>query len=74
MSWTTRAAANLLPLSREQEKLAVALSEWRYTGDYNDLGAPVETCKLCDDRLLRYAEFSQRRWPNQLLDLHGRTL
>jgi hypothetical protein len=54
MSWATRAAANLLPLSREQEKLAVALSEWRYTGDYNDLGAPVETCKLCDHPDIRY--------------------
>jgi hypothetical protein len=30
--------------------------------------------KEADVRLLRYAEFSQRRWLNQLLDLHGRTL
>lgn len=54
MSWTSRAAANLLPLSREQDNLAVALHEWRYTGDYNDLEEPIETCKLCDHPDIRY--------------------
>jgi hypothetical protein len=54
MSWASRAAANILPLSREKNDLAVALHEWRYTGDYNDLEAPIETCKLCDHLDIRY--------------------
>ena len=54
MSWAERAAANLLPLSKEKSELARALREWRYTGDFNDLEAPVETCQLCDHPDIRY--------------------
>lgn len=32
MSWASRAAANLLPLSRAQHDLRAALAEWRYAG------------------------------------------
>lgn len=54
MSWSSRAATNLLPLSLENSNLAQALREWRYTGEYNDLEAPVEHCKLCDHPDIRY--------------------
>ncbi len=54
MSWASRAAENLLPLSREQESLAQALREWRYTGEFHDLEAPVEDCELCDHPDIRY--------------------
>ena len=54
MSWAERAAANLLPLSKVKSDLARALHEWRYTGSFNDLEAPVETCQLCDHPDIRY--------------------
>jgi hypothetical protein len=54
MSWASRAAANILPLSREKDDLAVALREWRYTGDYHDLETPCEDCELCDHPDIRY--------------------
>jgi hypothetical protein len=54
MSWAERAAANLLPISREKSDLAKALHEWRYTGDFNDLEAPIEICQLCDHPDIRY--------------------
>lgn len=54
MSWTERAAANLMPLSKEQSNLAAALREWRYTGNFNDLEIPDETCELCDHPDIRY--------------------
>jgi len=54
MSWASRAADNLLPLSREQHDLALALREWRYTGEFHDLEAPIENCQLCDHPEIRY--------------------
>jgi hypothetical protein len=54
MSWASRAANNLLPLSRETSQLSVALHEWRYTGEFFDLEAPVEDCQLCDHEGIRY--------------------
>lgn len=54
MSWASRAAANLLPLSREQDDLGKALREWRYTGNYYDLEEPIEDCELCDHPEIRY--------------------
>lgn len=54
MSWASRAARNLLPLSREKEALAAALREWRYTGDYHDLETPSADCELCDHPKIRY--------------------
>lgn len=54
MTWAARAAANLLPLSREQANLAIALREWRYTGDFHDLETPAADCELCDHPDIRY--------------------
>ena len=54
MSWSQRAARNLLPLSCEKSDLAVALKEWRYEGGFNDLEAPDEDCELCDHSDIRY--------------------
>jgi len=54
MSWASRAAANILPLSREQDDLAAALHEWRYTGDYHDLETPREDCELCEHADIRH--------------------
>jgi hypothetical protein len=54
MSWASRVAANLLPLSYERADLAKALREWRYTGDYNDLDEPAADCELCDHPDIRY--------------------
>ena len=54
MSWASRAASNILPLSIEQDKLAIALREWRYAGNCFDLNEPVEICELCDHPNIRY--------------------
>ena len=54
MSWASRAAANLLPLSRERRDLAQALKEWRYAGNYHDLETPSADCELCDHPDIRY--------------------
>lgn len=54
MSWAQKSAANLLPLSIEQSRLAIALKEWLYTGDMYDLEEPVETCELCEHPDIRY--------------------
>lgn len=54
MSWASRAAANLLPLSRERQDLKPALAEWRYLGDFHDLETPSEVCQLCDHPDIRY--------------------
>jgi hypothetical protein len=54
MSWASCAAANLLPLSRDQSDLAEALREWRYTGDFNDLEEPAADCELCNHPDIRY--------------------
>lgn len=54
MTWASRAAKNLLPLSREQNDLARALKEWRYTGEFYDLETPAADCELCDHPDIRY--------------------
>lgn len=54
MSWASRAATNLLPLSCEQHDLKAALTEWRYTGDFHDLETPSANCQLCDHPDIRY--------------------
>lgn len=54
MSWASRAAKNLLPLSQERSDLARALKEWRYTGNFNDLEEPAADCELCDHPDIRY--------------------
>lgn len=54
MSWASRAASNLLPLSREHSNLGRALTEWRYTGNFNDLEVPSANCELCDHPDIRY--------------------
>ncbi len=54
VSWASHAAANLLPLSRQQHDLKAALTEWRYTGNFHDLETPSENCQLCDHPDIRY--------------------
>ncbi|MFH1465162.1 MAG: hypothetical protein ABIO70_12320 [Pseudomonadota bacterium] len=67
MSWDTRAAANLLPLSVERTRLAVALREWVYEGNVEDLEAPVESCQLCEHPGIRHRfEIANRHNENAL--------
>ena len=54
MSWASRAAANLLPLSEEKENLRTALKEWFYTGEMHDLKEAEKICQLCDHPNIRY--------------------
>src|ERR1043165_5380424 len=54
MSWASRVSENLLPLSKERDDLALALHEWRYAGNFNDLEAPEADCELCDHPEIRY--------------------
>jgi hypothetical protein len=54
MSWASRAAKNLLPLSREKSDLAAALKEWRYEGGFHDLESTDADCELCDHPDIRY--------------------
>ena len=54
MSWASRAAANLMPLSVEKDDLGTALTEWEYTGHYEDLGVPSADCELCTHPDIRY--------------------
>jgi len=54
MSWATRAAENLLPLSKENDNLKVALKEWLYTGEMHDLEEAEEFCELCNHPNIRY--------------------
>lgn len=54
MGWAQKSAANILPLSLEKARLAVALREWLYVGDMYDLQAPDETCELCEHPDIRY--------------------
>ena len=54
MSWAQRAARNLLPLSMEQDDLAVALREWVYERNVVVLETPSEVCQLCDHPGIRY--------------------
>jgi len=68
VSWASRAAANLLPLSREQDDLKVALTEWRYAGNFHDLETPSEVCQLCDHPDIRYQfEIENRHTGEDLL-------
>ncbi len=68
MSWAARATHNLLPLSREQDRLEVALKEWRYTGHHVDLEEPAADCELCDHPDIRYQfEIKNLHTGNELL-------
>ena len=53
-SYPHRMAAALLPLSREQHDLRLALLEWVYRGKRIDLGEPEEVCELCGQQGLRF--------------------
>lgn len=53
-NWAARVAKRLLPLSVEQEDLAIALKEWAYTGVCEDHGIPCEVCQMCGQEDLRY--------------------
>lgn len=54
MSWVSRCAKNLLPLSKENQDFPKALKEWVYTGDMYDLEVPTEDCELCEHPDIRY--------------------
>jgi hypothetical protein len=54
MSWASRAAKNLLPLSLEKSDLAAALKEWRYEGGFHDLESTDADCELCDHPDIRF--------------------
>jgi hypothetical protein len=64
MSWVSKSAKNLLPLSREKQDFQKALKEWVYTGDMYDLETPTEDCELCEHPDIRY----QFRIINQLTE------
>jgi hypothetical protein len=51
--WPARVARNILQLSQAQS-LPAALREWRFNGEYEDHGSPIETCELCEQEELRY--------------------
>lgn len=63
MNWASRSADNILPVSREQQNLSLALKEWVYTGEMYDLKAPNEDCQLCDHSNIRY-QFNIRNTHN----------
>lgn len=67
MDWAKRVAGNILPLSLEQQRLAVALKEWYYTGDSTDLESPEEDCELCDHPHIRYQFLIQNRETDERL-------
>lgn len=54
MNWAFRSAENILPVSKEQKNLLLALKEWVYTGDMYDLDTSREHCQLCDHPNIRY--------------------
>lgn len=68
MSWVSRSAANLLPLSQEKQDFQKALKEWIYTGDAYDLESPMEHCELCEHPDIRYQfKIVNRLTSNELL-------
>jgi hypothetical protein len=44
---------NILPLS-VANTLPAAFTEWRFTGETEDYGSPLEVCRLCEKDGLRY--------------------
>ncbi|MHB0865768.1 MAG: hypothetical protein ACYC1Y_02615 [Minisyncoccota bacterium] len=54
MDWPSGVSDNLLPLSREQHNLNVALTEWEYRGNLYDTESPSEICQLCNHPEIRY--------------------
>src|SRR6266511_1614525 len=66
--WAKRAAENLLPLSEERDELAVALKEWVYSGDMDDLESERSSCGLCEHPDIRFEfEIVNRQNGNALL-------
>ncbi len=68
-SYLKRVAANILPLSRNQENVAEALKEWEYRGDRSDVEDAVETCQLCDHYPIRYQFQIVNRFTKHRLDI-----
>ena len=54
MDWDRKAHENLLPLSKEQDNLEIALKEWHCTLKVIDHITPSEICQLCENTGLRY--------------------
>lgn len=65
--WAKRAAENILPVS-ESDDFTVALTEWFYSGQMNDLEADRSSCGLCEHPDIRYEfEIVNRSNGNALL-------
>lgn len=54
MNWIERVKGSILPRSKEQHDVVVALREWFYTGDTYDLEEPAADCELCGHQDIRY--------------------
>jgi hypothetical protein len=54
MQWLENAKKNLLPLSKEKQRLKYALKEWDYRGKWEDYESCEATCQLCEQEELRY--------------------
>lgn len=68
MNWISHASDNLLPLSKERERLDIALKEWEYRGNTYDLEVPSETCQLCSHPDIRFQfEIVNKNNSNSLL-------
>jgi hypothetical protein len=66
--WAKRAAENLLPLSEDRDDLPVALKEWVYSGDMDDLEHERSSCGLCEHPDIRFEfEIVNRLNGNSLL-------
>lgn len=53
MGWIESAKKNLLPLS-ESSNFKIALTEWNYTGNIEDVELATEVCDLCNHPNIRY--------------------
>jgi hypothetical protein len=68
MSWLASSKKNLLPLSRERVDFVLALTEWEYTGRYNDLDPERSDCELCEHPEIRFQfEIKNRLTTKKLL-------
>ena len=68
-AYLKRVAANILPISRNQQNVVEALKEWEYRGDKSDVEDAVETCQLCDHYPIRYQFEIVNRFTKSLLNI-----
>ena len=68
LNWLNRVSGNILPVSHEKFDVSIALKEWDYLGDMNDLELPSEDCEICEHQDIRYQfEIVNRLNGNRLL-------